>query len=242
MRVAVVRVPTWLWRRIGARLIDTAVIAAAIALILCIIGLGAVAAGGWAADDEPGGGFLGSEFVSAIYLSVALFILGPPASLAVWFVYEAVLPRRSGQTLGKKLLGLRVVKCDDKAQTLVGCGPLIARSLILHVVSLIGLVVTLIRLVSDVRIDWPAEIVNIAAISVICVCAMVLPAAVSRSRRGVHDWVAGTVVVSAPTGREQPGRRGPGDEGFDRWQGFMRGGSSASRRGGLRQGAVRLCA
>ena len=223
--------PAPLWRRLGARLIDTV---AVVALMGAYVGVTAgvpfllfsLAAGGDFLTERQ------TSFDSLLFaLYASLFVLAPVGLLVVFFAYEVVMTRRRGQTLGKLILGLRVVAFEDAGPAQLALRPLTVRWAILQVVPLAGFAVTLARLVAGINIDWSVEPVYISAIGAVCVVITALPLVVTESRRGVHDWVAGTVVVAAPTVWERPLRRGPGDEGFDRWQGFMRGGGSESGSG-----------
>lgn len=186
--------PASLWRRLVARLCDTTCLAAAIALITLVIGAGAVGVGAWSASGESSSDFLGADFIIGVYLSVALFVLALPTAVTLWFVYECMLARRSGQTPGKRLLGLRVIAHDSQDSAALGVDPLAARWMTMQVPAAILLVAG--------GLAWPSgdRKQMLAALGWLLLVA--LPAALSRSGRGVHDWVAGTVVVRAC---ERPG-------------------------------------
>lgn len=83
------------WQRVVARLVDLVGLAVATAVVLAPLGPGAAALGG------PAGLLAGA--VSAVL------------SAAVTVGYFTVLEARGGQTVGKRLLGLRVVDASGRA-------------------------------------------------------------------------------------------------------------------------------
>ena len=179
-----------LWRRLVARLCDAVCLAAAITLILFLISAGAVGLGKWSSEGESSSGFFGADLVVGFYLLIALVFIGLPAALVTWYVYECVVARRSGQTPGKRLLGLRVVAHDARRTASPGVDRLSARWMTLQFPAVILLVAG--------GLAWPTgdRRLMLGALGwLLVVCA---PALFSNSRRGLHDWAAGTAVVSVP--------------------------------------------
>lgn len=86
------------WQRVTARLVDHVGLAVVTVLLLAPLGLGASLVGGPA-------GFLAGAFAAAV-------------SAALTVGYFAVLEARDGQTIGKRLLGVRVVDADGRVPTL----------------------------------------------------------------------------------------------------------------------------
>ena len=206
-------------RRLAARVIDSAVFAVVPALLELVFLRLIVAK-----ESTPD---LNRSFALGLAAGFYKILIVPFLLVVASFAYEAVIPARTGQTLGKRWLGVRVVKGGRGWMSVqpqgASFGQLTVRWLVLHVPAVVLLVLG--------WLEYPAGDRLLMLYGAVCFVAVGLPAAMTRSRRGVHDWVAGTVVVEVPTGRERLGRRGPGDEGFDRWQGFMRGGRFASGSG-----------
>lgn len=158
--------------------------------------------------------------------SLPLMVFGVLVALG----YELVRLARKGTTAGKASMGLelRVARESGLAASrkralsryLVSVGACVAASgLAFAVAAALGIL-------------WsPSRVVVLAVASCAAVwVSCLLTASMRVDGRGWHDLVAGTVLVSA-TGLVRPQRRGPGDEGFDRWQGFMRGGDPGTGSG-----------
>lgn len=198
--------PARLWRRLVARLCDTACLAAAITLVALVIGAGAVGVGLWSASGESSSDFLGPDFVAGVYLLMALLGLALPSALTLWFLYECMLARRSGQTPGKRLLGLRVIPHGARDSGPVGMDRLAARWMTMQIPAAILFVTGWLA--------WPTgdRKQMLAALGWLLLVA--LPAVLSRSGRGVHDLAAGTVVV--PMSGSPQRRRALGVRSSDR--------------------------
>ena len=181
--------PARLWRRLVARLCDTTCLVAATALVTAVIGAGAVGVGMWSTAGESSSDFLGADFLVGVYLLMALFVLAIPSALVLWFVYECVLARRSGQTPGKRLLSLRVTAHGSRDSGPVGIDRLAARWMTLQLPAAILLVAGWLA--------WPSGDRKQMLTALAWLLVVTLPTVLSRSGRGVHDWVAGTVVVRA---------------------------------------------
>lgn len=83
-------------RRLGARILDALIVGIPVGLVLWIFGLVHWDEGGGAGDAVFTGDFGGSVITVVVYL-----------------VYEAVMYARTGQTLGKMALGIRVAMLED---------------------------------------------------------------------------------------------------------------------------------
>lgn len=136
---------------------------------------------------------LGSEDAVSSLGAFACFLI------AYVLVEYFLLRRRSGQTLGKGLLGLRVIDAGDTD----GSHPITARSALLRMLVLIGpLMVALagfyLTYDSATGTSTSAAVdallwVWVAVLGICTVTALMD----RRSRRGLHDTVSGTRVVRA---------------------------------------------
>jgi uncharacterized RDD family membrane protein YckC len=135
--------------RVGARLVD---------IVLVLVPYLALVALFARLDDRTGGG-------------LPLWVFG--LALLVGAVYEIPLVWRRGWTVGKRMLGLSVVRLDDGGRP--GLWPSVVRF------GIPGLIVTV-----------PSPVVASLAVLV------VLSAGWNPRRQGFHDRMAGTVVVRAP--------------------------------------------
>ena len=123
-------------RRLGAFLIDVAVLAIATGLLLAVLVALSIGAG----SDEG---------------SVAIFLLGGLLGFVLLFAYKFVLeltPWRA--TFGKKILGIRVVAADGAE---AGAGAIIGRELLYVVftsISLVNLVFFIMLAVDEDARGW----------------------------------------------------------------------------------------
>ena len=138
--------------RLAARILD-AVIAGVISLVVLI-----VVFGGLSAANSSETGFLVG------FLSTLLVIM------LVWLLYEPVLIAVYGQTLGKKIVGVKVIRADNGE--IPGYGKSISRWLVPSVVNFIPVIGSIISLV------------------------VYLSPVFSDTRQGWHDKAAATVVVT----------------------------------------------
>jgi uncharacterized RDD family membrane protein YckC len=114
---------------------------------------------------------------SATRLNLIMSII----SIALWFAYEVPATANGGQTLGKRLVGIKVVRLDAQTFTF---GQAFRRWFILGFPTLLG------------ACGWPLTLLN-------CLwCTWDRPA-----RQCLHDKVVSTVVVIAP---RPGGGGGPG--------------------------------
>jgi len=174
--------PAPAWRRLVARTIDLA-IAFPLALILCvpvtIVGLPLVAILNSSGNEEAWG---------PIGAGLALL-------LAYVCLEWLLLIRRDGQTLGKGLMGLRVVRASraDRA----GGSRLAGVAAIARLAVLLAPFAFLSAAGSDEGPDDAWDI--LAYVGVLSLVLSLLLAAIPASRRSVHDLAAGSRVVRAPT-------------------------------------------
>jgi len=123
------------------------------------------------------GARLGARIIDVLIVVVALLILVFTSSGSVvdamfiapliWCVYEVVLIAVRGQTLGKMLVKVKVVRVDFGS--VLGAGKSVGR----WIIPFAGLVVPVITLLVYIWMLW------------------------DRNRQGLHDKAAGTVVVKA---------------------------------------------
>lgn len=112
---------------------------------------------------------------------VALLLGAPgPVVLVIYWLYETLLTARTGQTVGKRLVAIRVVSARDRPPDL---GRSAVRSL-------------------------PILLLAVPYLWVLCPVAYLW--AIQPERRGLHDLVAGTRVVGERwlVGSKPPGPRG----------------------------------
>ena len=181
--------PMWrppLWRRAAARLLDTvamAVIEAVMVFVTFMI------AGFLVWQD------MSDERLEAFYMLWLLLLV--PASIPV-YRFEVVSTARSGQTWGKGLAEIRVVRWDGEAAAVGDQDPLErwrfgARWAIPHGAGLSVAVVAgavSFSTIGEVGVAVPAA--GLAAWLLVYSSALF-----DKNRRGWHDKAAGTVVVSA---------------------------------------------
>jgi uncharacterized RDD family membrane protein YckC len=135
-----------LGRRIGAFVID------AILLTIVFVVIGVASGGGKASHGH-----------AAVHLDTSATLAWIAAMYAYYFVCEAT----TGQTLGKKLLGVRVAKLDGAK---AGPGPVLVR--------------TVLRLVDALPILYVVGLISVLATG-------------RERRQRVGDLAAGTTVVAA---------------------------------------------
>lgn len=110
----------------------------------------------------------------------------------IFQIYQLVILSKYGYTLGKKHLGLRVVKTDGSAAGFVGA------FLLREVVYLVS--IALIQLVFIILFSGIENSERIAAdwiqffVTIVCVCMMFG----HKERRTLQDLIAGTMVIKMP--------------------------------------------
>ncbi len=214
--------PVTLAWRAAARLADTVVVGLPLLLpvLLPYVALGA--------RDEPErhhpDNWFGLDETDVFLLAVILaWLAALPVISFVWsHVYEVALARRGGQTLGKRWLGVCVVRSGSSWPQVPCYGRLMLRWLILHPPAVALLVAGFLQ--------YPAGDRRLALYGLGYLTVLALPVLVTRSRRGLHDLLAGTVVEqvrSLPEGHPAHGVWQPPLAA--RWQRWRRVGGSSRR-------------
>jgi uncharacterized RDD family membrane protein YckC len=80
------------WRRLGARILDSLLVGVPVAVVLWAVGLV-----DWTDENRDGSADWGGSLLGVL----------------VYLVYEAVMYARSGQTVGKMALGIRVAMLEN---------------------------------------------------------------------------------------------------------------------------------
>lgn len=137
------------WARLGARIID--------GLFLAVVTIVPLAALGWALFGDVVREWIDLESDTTLTSAeisrrsdvlfqdhgvglLLFYLLAFAALLVVQVLYEAVLTHRFGQTLGKKLLGIRVVRVEDgRYQSFGGALGRVAMQLVLSNIYIDGL-------------------------------------------------------------------------------------------------------
>lgn len=227
-----------LGRRVVARFLDASMLGlVAAANVLCQLGVL------WLVNPNHGqesrrqsheefgvgatGLFWGLVFLAWVYaLPLVLF--------AVSHVYEVTVARRTGQAWGKRLLGVCVVRSGSSWPEVPCYGRLMLRWLVLHAPAVV-------LLGAGIVIGWPFDDWRLMLYGAGYLAVVTAPAAVSRSRRGLHDLLAGTTVADVgilPDGHAARGVWWPAmDAQWQRFQRDWRERSSSSRALRNREGS-----
>ncbi len=117
-----------LWARLGAAIIDTIILMVVIFVPLLLL------LGGWSA-------YLGKVATGGYLMKVGLTLLG----FITYAVVNGAFLASNGQTIGKKLVGIKIVRTDGSQPTLAHIllmrqGPISALQLIPFAGSLLGLI------------------------------------------------------------------------------------------------------
>ena len=190
--------PAPLGRRVAARLVDT---------LLFIVAPVAVAVAGWAiasyvafkqafygalqtSEDEgvadAAAGFLAD--IALLWLILGAFAI----ALVLIFIRhvnsEVWSSRRAGQTPGKRLMGIRIVRSSSGGSADLGAGQLFVRWLVLHGAPFAAAVI------AGLAAGDSAELVMPLA-GAACLAVVAVPALLAKPGCGVHDRLAGTMVI-----------------------------------------------
>ncbi len=154
---------------------------------------------------------LGLPFAGFDYWLLSLAL--PKPLLLAWVavgnaaapLYYVLMQGWYGQTLGKMLLGVKVVRHDDEGAISMNQAAL--REIAAIALAVMGFAADSIKVVSEGRIDRTAEdpvstgIVSLMAAWGIAeiICTLTNP-----KRRAVHDLIAGTVVVRVDKTEAEP--------------------------------------
>ena len=215
--------PAGLWRRATARAIDTlcmlilyALTLAAVGFVLALAALPIAVGGGDVTGKVLGGGF----WLLLVLLWVA----------SAWMAvrrYEAESTLRCGQTLGKRLMGICVVRCLDTGG-IVAEPPERSSSLLRWAIPhaavsaaavLLGVVLYVVDQAGLTDRDGLLLLLGLSALAALAWAACYVSALWGKDRRGWHDKAAGTVVVRATDevlerlAAAEPAAREPGPKG-----------------------------
>ena len=178
------------WERIGAALLNN--IFSTIAMIPIIVGffvglMNIKEGDNWNIDEMQ---ILVDKF------NPLWFLVGLAIFLA-YCIWQCVLMSTTGQSLGKKLLNLKVIKSDGSEAGFVGT--VLLREVVYMVASAIavGIVVNLLFMMLTLE-DISKEVILNNSFSYIptLICTVML--FTSRDRRTLQDKIANTVVIKLP--------------------------------------------
>jgi uncharacterized RDD family membrane protein YckC len=167
------------WPRFGALVIDVLV-------VLPVVSLG--------------------EFLMRPDRDLSIAVAGAVLASFVPLFYRTLMHARYGQTVGKRVAGVKVLDASEtKAPSLGKCivrdlpDYLVAALTVFHVISLFRL--------GRFQPDQPdtstfGQALDLGYITWLFADGMVLAA--NFHRRALHDWLAGTVVVKCPRKRRKP--------------------------------------
>lgn len=144
-------------------------------------------------------------FVIALPMAVVVALVTPLLGRGLWWGIAAaicyflayvglevfLLVRRGGQTLGKGLMGLRVVLAGAANSDQLAIGPVTVRMLLI-----LAPFVLLAIAGSAAQDGQPSQLAGIAMLALLI--NLVLAAIPTRRRQALHDLAAGTRVVIAP--------------------------------------------
>ena len=126
------------------------------------------------------GTIIESAFAYLVLIGVA--VIGIVIIIVVHIVSEVATPKRTGQTSGKKWMGLRLVADNPTAP--LRAGQLLGRWAVLHVAPFAVMGVML-----------PAGATTARFLAVAGLAALAAPIWFTTDRRGLHDRLVGTKVI-----------------------------------------------
>ena len=179
------RVPAGMGRRAAARLVD--VVVAAVAIYAASIAIGVVTVLVRFYSSGP------VRAPNAVFIGFATAAAAATAHCA----YEAYFTVRHGVTVGKSMAGVRVVTYRTHERPAVGSTVL--RHLSLHTIPTAVCVAAVASFEPSSVWAW----VTIAA-GAVCWALIGATAALDPQRRGWHDRLAGTIVVTADSVPDDP--------------------------------------
>lgn len=174
-------------RRAGARLIDNGLVAAFGFALVVPVAIGALGLGTAGSSTKDEGGVWTWPIILVLFVVLAVLP----------FLYEAVQLAAWGQTLGKRWLGLRVVKADPPGE-LPGVFAGTWRAAVNHIGYQLGVFFFLILTVKVIDIaGYGLLLVTIGMVMAYLRAIWDVPL-----RQAVHDRMAGTVVIDERAGWE----------------------------------------
>lgn len=201
-------------RRAAARFIDALCMLALCVLASFVVTLASLPfaiAGAFPMFGEGSDAFVVLVVVSMILLPVGLV-----------YCYEVVSTARRGQTLGKRLMGVCVIRCPDPGSDAVEPprrDASVKRWALPHGAAAASAVLSVVALFALDEAEWTDReffllLSGLGAFVVVAWAVCYVSALWEKERRGWHDRVAGTVVVGATdevldqiaAGCEHPGR------------------------------------
>ena len=182
--------PARLWRRAAARLLDTCSMAAieAVMTIAAFMIAALVVRPNFLIEDERQGDF-----------NMLWVLLMVPASIPA-YLFEVGFTARFGQTFGKRLADIHVVRWDGEAAAVGDQARLAhwrsgARWAIPHVAGLsVAVVAGAVSFATIGQVGVAALAAGITAWLTVYASSLW-----DKNRRGWHDKAAGTIVVDAPS-------------------------------------------
>lgn len=180
------------WERIGAVLINTiftflAMLPMSGVLIMSIVRQASQQTVSNNLSEEAIVKGLISEFSSTGFLISVLILLG-------YCIWQVVLMSRTGQSLGKKLLRLKVVKNNGEEAGFVGV--VLLREVVYSIVSSIAVMIISLLLMAIVGELSANEISEFLGNLPTLICLIMLFTA--SDRRTLQDRIADTVVIKLP--------------------------------------------
>ena len=172
--------------RISAYLADSVILLAFILLFFFIGGLQLLFASDWGQGDPPD---------SAI---VAFIVILSGGTLLSWTVFNVALMRWRGQTTGKYVLGIKTVSEDGTQPTI---WRILIRWLALHPLLFHPFLLIPSMSLALLSLDFllsPLGVITAITLALLTVASLVvnlLAMSLDRSRRALHDRLAGTIVV-----------------------------------------------
>ena len=177
------------WERIGAALLNN--IFSTIAMIPIIVGffVGLM-------NIKDGDNWNIDEMQIMLNKFNPLWFLVGLAIFLAYSIWQCVLMSTTGQSLGKKLLNLKVIKSDGSEAGFVGT--VLLREVVYMIASVIAVGIVSNLLFMMLTPDTSKEIIlnNLFSYVPTLICAVML--FTSRDRRTLQDKIANTVVIKLP--------------------------------------------
>jgi uncharacterized RDD family membrane protein YckC len=181
--------------RLVAFVVDSVVLLSFIFVFLAVAGLQLLLTSDFGEEDPPDSSF---NAILGIVMAV----------IPLWLAFNVALCRWRGQTVGKYVADIRIVREDGKP---LDVGTSLARFLLLHPLLFHPFLALLWLLTAAITVSVTvsfAVLVVAAALAFLSLAAPFLTAGsvvLDGRRRALHDRVAGTTVVPA-SGQERPAR------------------------------------
>jgi uncharacterized RDD family membrane protein YckC len=143
--------------------------------------------------------FLPLPIILGIFIDTSdkwMFLGGELFYNVCWMVYYVVGHGKYGQTLGKKMMGIKVFNLDER--TVIGYKKAFLRESVWLLVTLTGIIILLIKTQNDPsnaedNFNSYDNLVMIASSSWFLLELITMLS--NTKRRAIHDYIAGSVVV-----------------------------------------------